>query len=886
MRKLIFLTLMVIIVSGFSQSPPNITRFEYFIDTDPGYGLATPVSIPSSVTQSVSFSANIAPFSDGIHMLYLRMRDANLRWSETFSRQFMKVSVPAVPANITKAEYFIDTDPGYETGTPITVIPGKNQSLNFSADLSAVANGIHSIYIRTRDANYRWSQTFNRQFIKAAVPAAFANITKAEYFIDTDPGYGQAANISIAPGLNQSVNFTADLTSVSKGIHSIYIRTKDANNHWSVTFSRQFYKEDILLPAGNITKAEYFIDTDPGFGSATNISVAPGLSQSLNFTADLTSVTNGIHNLYIRTKDAHNHWGVTFNRQFIKVNIDNSPLSKINLIEYFVDTDPGFGQATQYPVPLSDDSTLLIKDFIAQLPVVSETNHTFYIRVRDNNDKWSHTFNEVYCQGPSAKFTVDPVCVGQISELKFNTSNIDPNTSFFWDVDNNGTVDFTTKGSITQNYLNEGSYFAKLVVINNQICPNNYRDSAIVKVTVNPVPTVSIIPQGNVSICPGDNVQLTASTNQLSTNYQWYQNNIPVFGAINSAFSAAAEGSYTVVITNGSACSATSDITTVSFKAQPGAVITPSGVTDLCPGASVILNANTGSGLTYQWLKNSSNITGETNSAFSIHNAALSDNGAYSVLVSNSLGCSRLSGSVTVTVHPFPVINLGKDTTIASNHSVILNAGNGYPHYLWNDNTMLSTLTVNGSVYGLGVFPFHVTVTDAYGCSGSDSVTVTIVKPVPAISGIAQYENNAHTPLASVKVYLLDSVKARIDSVTTDLQGKYIFSNVKNGHYSLSASSKTKWGGGNPIDALLILRHFVQISLLPTQLKRLGADVNADKKLNPLDALFVNRRFVNLLKSFPSGDWIFEKPSVAVSGDDVLLNINGLCFGDVNASLY
>jgi oligosaccharide reducing-end xylanase len=48
-------------------------------------------------------------------------------------------------------------------------------------------------------------------------------------------------------------------------------------------------------------------------------------------------------------------------------------------------------------------------------------------------------------------------------------------------------------------------------------------------------------------------------------------------------------------------------------NAAPNASITPAGPTTFCSGGSVTLNANTGSGLSYQWLLNGNNISAATN---------------------------------------------------------------------------------------------------------------------------------------------------------------------------------------------------------------------------------------------------------------------------------
>ncbi|QLH46029.1 MAG: hypothetical protein HWD58_10605 [Bacteroidota bacterium] len=68
--------------------------------------------------------------------------------------------------------------------------------------------------------------------------------------------------------------------------------------------------------AQNITQLEYFFNTDPGFGNATQASITPAANiANMNINADVTALPQGIHQLYIRSKDANGNWSVT-NRSF------------------------------------------------------------------------------------------------------------------------------------------------------------------------------------------------------------------------------------------------------------------------------------------------------------------------------------------------------------------------------------------------------------------------------------------------------------------------------------------------------------------------------------------------------------------------------------------
>lgn len=704
------------------------------------------------------------------------------------------------------------------------------------------------------------------------------NITRVEYFFDSDPGYGNGVPVTFTPAKLIDLNFSADIKSLSNGFHFIFIRTKDANKLWSNVFNRCFLKDKLETEKlNNISYLEYFIDTDPGYGKGTKIAITASTLEDKSFTADLSKITDGFHTISVRMKDVNNLWSTVFNRTFIKENIVTDPLNKISYAEYFVDTDPGFGKATPLTLTTGEKKAILVKEFIATLPDISLGNHRFYMRSKDEKENWSLTYDTVYCQGPSAKFSANTVCFGNNTSFTYLSPNKDANSLFYWDVNNDGKIESNTKGSITYKYPAAGTYNAKLLITNSSVCPEAVRDSFYSSVTVNPLPVASVTPTGQISVCADTAAVLTAQ-DASGYSFLWYYNNILISGATSSSYHAKQSGSYKVVVTNSFTCSSTSNVVTVIVNPLPAAVITPSGPTAFCYGYSVVLNANSGSGLTYQWELQSANIPGATYSSFT---ANLS--GMYNLLVTNSNNCRKLSDPVFVTVYPLPAPELGKDTSIFINKQIVLDAGSGYSQYHWNDNSTNETLTVIGSQLGVGKFNFSVTVTDNNGCMGSDTVAVT-VKPLYTISGFVRYENKIQTILDSVKLYLLNSKGDKIDSTYSGINGAYLFSNVETGTYSLKGKTKKPWRGGNPVDALMINRFYLKLFLFATPLKQRGADLNADNKINPVDALLVNRRYIKVVNSFKSGDWLFDNSSIIVTNTNVTFNLNGLCYGDVNGS--
>ncbi len=217
-----------------------------------------------------------------------------------------------------------------------------------------------------------------------------------------------------------------------------------------------------------------------------------------------------------------------------------------------------------------------------------------------------------------------------------------------------GIVSGVSTGSATISYLVSG-------------CP------ALKDVTVNPLPGATITAVGTTTICSGGSVVLNANTGAGYT-YQWFLGGSPISGATNFSLLASSAGNYTVTVSSPFGCNSTSVITTVTIGTSPTATITPAGPTVFCTGGSVVLNANTGVGLTYQWQLGASPIVGATASSYTA-----STGGSYTVIVTNSTGCSTTSSATTVTVNPGPgaTITPAGPTTFCVPGSVVLNANTG-----------------------------------------------------------------------------------------------------------------------------------------------------------------------------------------------------------------
>lgn len=237
---------------------------------------------------------------------------------------------PPLAGNMSKLEYYVDTDPGAGNGIPVSLAASQNiHSFSFSANLTGVPMGFHRIYLRSMDADGKWSHTHNAYFDNVIVPAyaiapsPVVNIEEVEYFVDTDPGIGNGNKIIVSPGLditNQS--YLVNVTGLSTGVHRLYIRSKDATGKWSLThfglFDNSFATPYPVAPATAppIGEMEYYIDTDPGFGNATPVLFTAGTDISnLSIDIPLNSMANGTHTLYIRSRQ--NPWSFSAYAEFL-----------------------------------------------------------------------------------------------------------------------------------------------------------------------------------------------------------------------------------------------------------------------------------------------------------------------------------------------------------------------------------------------------------------------------------------------------------------------------------------------------------------------------------------------------------------------------------------
>ncbi|MCU0346286.1 MAG: PKD domain-containing protein [Saprospiraceae bacterium] len=228
------------------------------------------------------------------------------------------------------------------------------------------------------------------------------------------------------------------------------------------------------------------------------------------------------------------------------------------------------------------------------------------------------------------------------------------------------------------------------------------------------MPTASIT--GDDAICASETATLTATG---GTVFLWSTTET----SASIDVSPMANTSYSVTVTDGNGCEDTESFS-LTVNALPTANIT--GDAAICASETATLTAT--GGATFLW------STTETSASIDVSPTA---SASYSVTVTDGNGCSDTE-SFNVTVNALPTANAGADASFCSNsNGAQLDAsgstGAAPLGFAWSNAVTLDDATSATPLASPAVdVVYVVTVTDANGCTGMDTVAVAL-QDAPAV---------------------------------------------------------------------------------------------------------------------------------------------------------
>ena len=570
-------------------------------------------------------------------------------------------------------------------------------------------------------------------------------ITQGEYFWDSDPGQGNAVQLTAYDGnfndaLETVVKNSASVPSI--GMHTLNIRIKATDGNWSPVFTQIFSVEELNQTNASlkITHAEMFFDADPGNGNATQMLAFDGnFNDAIEtvFKSGITVPAVGMHTINIRIKAADGNWGPLFTQVFsVEDLLQTNATLKITNAEMFFDTDPGNGNATQmlaFDGNFNDALETIVKSGIT-VPAVGM--HTINIRIKAADGNWGPLFTQV--------FSVENLNQTNIS-LKIMQAEL------YWDNDpgeGNGTSMLAFDGNFNNametvmkdyqtNALSLGihAFYVRVKAVDGNWGP---AFGTIMNMDSSLVPVVAAI-NGQDVFCSNSNLNnISYSVIAYSGDtYLWYitGGTIVSGGTSNTVTvnwnSGAPTQEITIVQTNsfGNSVPVTKTITILSASFAYA-----SNDTTICAGEPITLTA--GGGNSYYW------SNGQSTSSINVSPTVSS---MYKVTVSNGT-CSDFD-TVIVSVIPLPIAPTASNNgpvAVGGTLSLTASTISGATYSWTGPNSFTSTLqnptvSINATLAMDGTYSVIATIN---GCSSTAATTLVDIIPTSTDSACGTQEFN------------------------------------------------------------------------------------------------------------------------------------------------
>jgi len=659
----------------------NISGFEYFFETDPGFGKGVAINITAGNDVSHEITLDVNHLSNGIHAIGIRAKDENGVWGMATWHYFHKMTLAQGAAtNIIAAEYSFDTDPGYGKGTALAFTAGTDVELTTTLDVTSLSDGFHLLFYRVKDVNQTWGPTYFSSFIKQKIYSANdLKIVGAEYFINNELGFGKGIPIPVTEGLDVTIAQDIDISGLPDGIHFVYTRVKYADNTWGHTERKAFIITNGIPASANLISGEYFFDTDPGVGLAKAFTYTEGADIDAQLSFPTTGLASGHHVLYTRVQDAQGNWSQTHAKRFFiqPEAVVPAPAQSIIAAEYFFDTDPGTGKATRI-------ATDALADLNANL-AISTTGlaagfHTLYIRTQDSKSQWSVPQARRFYVQPA---TVPPPAQAELLKGEYffgKDPGIGKANPFVFTA--GSTIDFSGNYSLAGFKVADTSINYRVVDAAGQWSTTATHKF---KITDCDIPVSPSTFSGAKEVCQGTTstvFSLTATT--FSTSYMWYAepstavSNISVSGTnATLTWNKSYYGKVKLFAKGKNTCTEGnwSSGYEVNIIALPTVPKQPQGPTTLCAnlGASIFTTSATDAS-TYTWtLSNSAagNISQANATGTLTWAGGFSGSLTVKVLATNLCGSSAYSPALSLTVR-----NLPKNMGVTGSNELCFNPSN------------------------------------------------------------------------------------------------------------------------------------------------------------------------------------------------------------------
>ncbi len=232
----------------------------------------------------------------------------------------------------------------------------------------------------------------------------------------------------------------------------------------------------------------------------------------------------------------------------------------------------------------------------------------------------------------------------------------------------------------------------------------------------------------NVTACSSDPTpQLFAGSFPPGVTFSWTLNGASLPNDTTATIGATATGTYIVTASANGSCTGTD---TIDVNILQAPIVALGNDVQLCTGNPFPTLDAQNAGASFQWFLNGTALVNDTLQTYTPSAA-----GIYMVNVSVGSTCLGID-TVEVTVNPNLVITLPADQTLCSNQSLpTLDAGAiAGASYLWTVNGVANLGDTLQTIAVTNPGTYAVLVTNASGCTGTDSYDLLGIVPTPTAS--------------------------------------------------------------------------------------------------------------------------------------------------------
>lgn len=465
------------------------------------------------------------------------------------------------------------------------------------------------------------------------LPATAQQANRGEYFFNAYVDYGKGTSFALSQG---QASLELDISKVETGLHTLYIRVKNSEGHWSQTEKSVFYK--YYAPAASkILEAEYFIDNYKDFGSGTKIDLEAGKD---DYLIDIGDLDQGLHLLYLRTKNNQGVWSQPQTSVFYVVDQD---IAKIVSLSYqFKGEDFTSKTYTFDDFEPSTEVTFGHNQFLANAEDLEEGKE-YLILITAINEKGQRSMIS------SALFTYKigtPITVAKIETANLSCFGADDGKVTV--IASNGEENDLEYSLDNKEYSSE-NVFEKLAAGDYTVYIRSKNDTGYV---VEETFTITSPTQLSVSfqnvVQPGCSApgSFRAVAAGGSGSYTYRVGNQGNFQNGNT-FGDLAAGTYRLTVRDTNGCEATAEVTlSASGQAPPVPTVTVQNPSGNSSEVTLVSSAASGN----QWLRNGTPISGASSRTLKI-----TQSGSYQVRVTSGAECSSVSKAMDIQWVPITI---------------------------------------------------------------------------------------------------------------------------------------------------------------------------------------------------------------------------------------